>query len=97
MNWYEEAIEEPIRSLVKLLRDNGFNTTSSCGHKMYVEMECYNPQDIMRLYNLLITHGFEKIIIEFFWETHPLNHKWITLRIGNSQSSLRTAKVLNNK
>ena len=34
--WYSQ-IEEPIRGLVKVLRDNGVNTTWSCGHKMAVE------------------------------------------------------------
>lgn len=37
MNWYEENIEESIIPLVKLLRDNGFNTECSCGHEMYVQ------------------------------------------------------------
>ena len=35
MNWYD-TIEEPIRPLVKLLRDNGYNTFTSCGHNMWV-------------------------------------------------------------
>ena len=34
MNWYDENIEEGIRYIVKLLRDNGFNTTCSCEHEM---------------------------------------------------------------
>jgi len=96
MSWYEEAIEEPIRPLVKLLRDNGFNTTCSCGHKMSVEMECYDPEDITRLYNLLMENDYEKFIIEFYWETHPLNHKWLSLQVGNSQSSLRNPNKLPN-
>ncbi len=33
MDWYEENIEEPIRPLVHLLRENGFNTECSCGHE----------------------------------------------------------------
>lgn len=31
--------EAPIRKLVKQLRDNGVNTTCSCGHKMYIEAD----------------------------------------------------------
>jgi len=37
MDWYKEYIEEDIRPLVKLLRENGFNTECSCGHDMYVQ------------------------------------------------------------
>jgi len=44
--WYEKYIEEPIRPLVKLLRNNGFNTTCSCGHQMYVEMENYHAEEV---------------------------------------------------
>lgn len=38
MIWYEQ-IEEPIRPFVKVLRDNGINTTCSCGHEMYIEVD----------------------------------------------------------
>ena len=37
-DWYLE-IEEPIREIVRALRDKGINTTCSCGHKMYVEAD----------------------------------------------------------
>ena len=32
-------IEPAIRDIVKTLRDNGVNTTCSCGHEMYVEVD----------------------------------------------------------
>jgi len=53
MNWYEENIEEPIRDLVKLLRDNGFNTECSCGHETYVQCQCIPDGVLQRLHNLL--------------------------------------------
>lgn len=58
MDWYEEYIEEPIRPLVKLLRDNGFNTTSSCGHGMWVEMEFVDDGDLKILQELLRENGY---------------------------------------
>jgi len=60
MNWYEENIEEPIRDIVKLLRDNGFNTTCSCGHEMYVEGDIVIDSELQRLHNILYTHFCEK-------------------------------------
>ena len=51
-DWYEREIEEPIRRLVKLLRDNGFNTVFSCRHDMYCESEYYG-EDLTRLFELL--------------------------------------------
>lgn len=41
MNLYDN-IEEPIRDTVRLLRDNGFNTTGSCGHEMWIELDLGN-------------------------------------------------------
>jgi len=67
-DWYETHIEEPIRPLVKLLRDNGFNTTCSCGHKLYVEMEQYCDGDVSRLYNLLWENGYKHFRITTWWE-----------------------------
>lgn len=45
MNWYEEKIEEPIRELVKSLRDNGINTEQSCGHRMFVQCQFLDKCD----------------------------------------------------
>ena len=50
-DWYERNIEEPIRPLFCLLRDNGINTVCSCGHEMYVECEYYH-EDLKDIYNL---------------------------------------------
>ena len=53
MDWYEEHIEEPIRGIVKTLRDNGFNTTCSCGHEMYVEGDIIADYELQRLHKIL--------------------------------------------
>lgn len=67
--WYNQ-IEEPIKKLVKLLRNNGFNTFCSCGHKNplpYVQMEWYACDDIERLYNLLWDNGYKDFELSLFW------------------------------
>lgn len=56
MNWYKEYIEDPIRDLVKLLRENGFNTECSCGHKMHVQCQIIPDGELQRLHNLLFEH-----------------------------------------
>jgi len=66
--WYEKYIEEPIRPLVKLLRNNGFNTTCSCGHQMYVEMENYHAEEVEDLYNLLMENGYHNFRITLIRE-----------------------------
>jgi hypothetical protein len=64
MDWYEN-IELEIRPLVKLLRDNGFNTTGSCGHEMWVEIELGNNLDeAEQLARFLQEHGYEDFRLE---------------------------------
>jgi hypothetical protein len=69
-NWYNQ-IELPVRNLVKLLRNNGFNTTSSCGHKNpfpYVQMEWYGfEEEARKLYNLLCENDYKDFEIQLFW------------------------------
>ena len=56
MDWYEEYIEEGIRPLVKLLRENGFNTECSCAHKMYVQCQIIPDGELKRMHDLLFEH-----------------------------------------
>jgi hypothetical protein len=64
--WYEEVIEEPVRDMVRLLRDNGFNTEDSCGHKMYVQCQYLADGEIKRLHDLLFNNGYRNYRIEAF-------------------------------
>lgn len=57
-DWYEENIEEPVRDLVMLLRDNGFNTECSCGHEMYIQCQLLDVEELERVINLLIENNF---------------------------------------
>lgn len=61
-NWYTQHIEEPIRNIVEVLRNNGFNTTCSCGHEMYVEGVINIDGELQRLHNLLYNYFFDKNI-----------------------------------
>ena len=55
-SWYG-GIEKRIRALVRVLRDNGYNTTHSCGHEMYVECEYYGD-DLREVAQFLVDHNF---------------------------------------
>jgi len=61
MNEFYSDIEEPIREVVRVLRDNGVNTTCSCGHKMYVEADIIPDGQLevihRTLFNYLSEHG----------------------------------------
>jgi hypothetical protein len=58
-SWYEENIESGIRGAVKLLRDNGFNTTCSCEHDMVIIGTYGDPVDLDRLHALLLHEGYK--------------------------------------
>jgi hypothetical protein len=60
LSWYEEKIEEPVREIVKILRDNGFNTTCSCGHTMVITGEFLPDYDIKIMHDLLYNYLVEK-------------------------------------
>ena len=57
-SWYEENIEEEVRDLVLLLRNNGFNTECSCGHDMYIQCQYFTDGEIQRLDNFLFNNGY---------------------------------------
>ena len=62
MNWYD-CIELNIKPIVKLLRDNGFNTECSCEHEMYVQCQFIQDGELKRLDDLLFNNGFRDYVI----------------------------------
>ena len=80
--WYFQ-IEKPVRDLVKLLRNAGFNTTSSCGHKKYIQMEWYVHEDIHRLYSLLWDNGYKDFELHLFWPSSGIG-RFMEVRLLNA-------------
>jgi hypothetical protein len=67
MDWYEEYIEEGIRNEVKLLRDHGFNTESSCHHDMHIQVQVCKDDRIYALHGLLSNNGYRNYTIKVEW------------------------------
>ena len=61
-DWYLN-IEEPIRDIVKLLRNNGWNTTCSCGHEMTIELDIYGMDQIETLATFLRERDYKSFSI----------------------------------
>jgi hypothetical protein len=59
-NWYVENVEEPVRDIVQLLRNEGFNTESSCGHNMEIQCKYFLDEEINRLHKLLYHYLHDK-------------------------------------
>ena len=58
--WYDVMIEDPLKELVKVLRNNGFNTECSCGHDMYIQCQCLLDGEVQRLHSLLFSYLYER-------------------------------------
>ncbi len=81
-DWYDK-IEEPVKALVKLLRNNGFNTNCSCGHKMSIEMEWYGfEEEMRRLRNLLCENGYNDFELRLFWPSSGIG-QFMEVRLLN--------------
>jgi len=93
-DWLTRTVEEPVRDLVKLLRDNGFNTYYSCGHppRPCVHMEWYEDGDVTDLYDLLVDYGYDGFRIAARWDAHELSIqrcRWIVLTFLSEDLLLR--------
>jgi hypothetical protein len=107
LNWYESNIDEDIRPIVKLLRDNGFNTKSSCGHMMYVQSALYYNVAPIKIINLLKEKGYKQfkinIEIQFDLLKHQVFHNfvvWFPSKDGKyhyeAQDQLKTVNMEKN-
>lgn len=83
LSWYD-TIEPEIRPVVRLLRDNGFNTESSCGHKMYVQIGWFAKGALGALHDLLFNNGYEsfRIIIHLERNINGLDRCWADLELN---------------
>jgi len=87
VGWYEDAIEVGIRDAVRLLRDNGFNTTCSCHHEMDIEGDLNNDGELNRLHVLLANAGYQHYEIKVEMKVHDGCPLWtrFSLQFPKSQ------------
>lgn len=71
--WYIDNIEESIRPHVKLLRENGFNTISSCEHRMEIDLDFLPDGEVKRLHDLLFDAGYQDYELLFRLEVRAGN------------------------
>lgn len=92
--WYEMYIESPIRDLVKLLRDNGFNTQSSCGHEMSVQCGYSVDGELMRLHHLLYNSGYKDYEITVHICIHDGHlYQFLNIVLSKTKEDINTKEV----
>lgn len=65
-DWYHN-LEEPVRKIVKELRNNGINTICSCGHGMWIQCETYDEhEDLETIYKVLTGLGILDYHVEVY-------------------------------
>jgi len=86
-NEFYSTIEEPIREIVRVLRDNGVNTTCSCGHKMYVEADIIPDGMLQVIHTTMFNYLAEKELpIKYSIDIHleqdnPLSRCFATIQL----------------
>ena len=83
--WYEDKIEEPMRDIVRILRNNGINTECSCGHEQYIQCQYIPEGDVYDIHRLLWNH-FDSLGIDNPSFTISVKHQVIK---GHQYSSLQ--------
>lgn len=51
--WYKENIEDPLKGIIRYLRNNGVNTESSCGHDMDIQCQYFLNGSIKDIHDLI--------------------------------------------
>jgi len=64
LNEFQQMLEPNIREIVIKLRENGFNTTCSCGDNLTVDVEVSDMETIDRLWKYLFNSGYKGFKIE---------------------------------
>src|SRR5436305_581301 len=63
-DWYESWIEPGIREQVRLLRNGGVNTRSSCEHSMSIEAELIGYGELDDVRRLLFGAGYRSFTVK---------------------------------
>ena len=51
--WYKKNIEDPLKGIIRYLRNNGVNTESSCGHEMDIQCQYLLDGSIKDIHDLV--------------------------------------------
>lgn len=69
---FYKDIEPGVRDIVRLLRDNGINTTSSCEHERYIQFDLVGlAYEIETIHGLLYNAGLRGYSIETIFGQPP--------------------------
>ncbi len=58
-DWYDQHIEDPLKGIVRYLRNNGINTICSCGHKMRIDCYSHLGHEVPELHKLVWAYLYE--------------------------------------
>lgn len=95
MSWYEENVEEGVREAVRLLRDNGFNTTCSCHHDLQVTLDICLGGELRRLHDLLYNSGLRNYSIGYCMNVRDgyIVDQWVMLTLTNGDRAMQGQEV----
>jgi len=83
-DWYT-ALEEGVRDLIFYLRNRGINTTCSCHHEWYIQVDC-QAEDLRMMWSYLSEYGLrpEEFRFAYHWD-HVHRYLHIMLDVGDGR------------
>jgi len=87
-DWYSNTIEEPVRNIVRALRNNGINTECSCGHDMTIQCQTIDPTtELLNIRTVFFALGITKYRLELIREVIDDQHfDFIVIYLKDKQS-----------
>jgi len=100
-DWYDEHIEPEVREVVRALRNNGINTTGSCGHEMWIECQTLDQNtELKTIYNVMCELEIDHYHV-VITATHPGKLQWdkfMTIEIHKEwEETMMAAGILAKK
>lgn len=81
-DWYAENIEPEVRDLVKLLRDHGVNTVSSCGHDLEIQADIYADNELRIIDTMLFNAGYwDYTITAYIERVNGHLHQFVEIKL----------------
>ena len=97
MDWYEENIELEVRDIVRALRNEGINTTASCGHEMWIEANVTCIREDLRAIKTVLLE--KKLCFDLTLKSHKYSDKegifeWWYIQILDPKKEIETYNTL---
>jgi len=102
-DWYGTYIEDPLKDLMWVLRNNGINTECSCGHEMYIQCEYVLDGQLMDIHGLMNCYlhenklpvNYEIVLTHTVMDGH--GYTSLDIKLPNEEKLKKKMKKINSR